>query len=597
MGLVEMLSLFKTPAPVRASGGNGLIDTTIRPICFGIDKTVSKTVAASVGAANFKRYEHILYLMAQLSRIVYCDTGIMWNVIQTSLGLSNDVVNKVITAYDWKYLQQKRQAITSQGGDGAGRPMESYSLKAGTGSGRYGTYISTPDDMTCLFINASKVRANPNSILRGSDVIVSFKGSSTVDNFKHDLMSQFTAADIGQLVASLGIKVPGDKNFVTGSFVQPLVVAWSALVRGLTEHTTMTAAAGPVRLFLTGHSLGGAYCSLFGFMLAEAKVSGLPYMNNVASIHIISFGAPTIMGDNARNTFNRHLDTGLVTVDRVVSQKVPARSAATQILVGGPMGPNNVIPTIPARFSHPGFKPLATDFRPEANGRPYSIENVRAFYGVPSKTRYRDPATWPFNEAITLGDRAQSGALSQMVAGLTQVDAGSIPAAGDVVMPTELAKNVSVSADSDDNPSAPTMVGGFGFTEAKRTYDAATATHIPNFLSVQGSVYAYGFAHAEYLGMFFMGGFRLAGMKNPASTNIAYFILGEDGVKIQYTPLGGAAATAVPATENNPGPVSTGGGRRRCVRSRCSRISRIRRKGKSTRRSRGSRGSRGSRRR
>lgn len=549
-----MFSAFKSPAPGAPTGASGMLDTTIRPICFGIDKTVSKAAAAAVGADKFKRYEHILYLMAQLSRIVYCDTGIMWNVIQTSLGLSNDVVNKVITAYDWKYMQQKRQAITSQAGDGAGRPMESYSLKAGTGAGRYGTYISTPDDMTCLFINASKVRANPNSILTGSDVIVSFKGSSTVDNFKHDLMSQFTAADIGQLVASLGIKVPGQKNFVTGSFVQPLVAAWSALVRGLTEHCTM---AG-TRLFLTGHSLGGAYCTLFGFMLAEAKVCGLPYMNNVASIHIISFGAPTIMGDNARNTFNRHLDTGLVTLDRVVSQKVPARSAATQILVGGPMGPNNVIPTIPARFSHPGFKPLATDFRPEANGRPYSIENVRAFYGVPSKTRYRDPATWPFNEAVTLGDRAQSGALSQMVAGLTQVDAASIPPAGDVVMPTELAKNVAVAADSDDNPSTPTMVGGFGFTEAKRTYDAATATHIPNFLSVQGSVYAFGFAHGEYLGMFFMGGFRLAGMKNPAKDGTAYFLLGEDGVKIQYVrPLGGTASAA----ENNPGPVS-GGGRR-----------------------------------
>jgi hypothetical protein len=443
--------------------------------------------------------------------------------------------------------------------------------------------------MTCLFINASKVRANPNSILTGSDVIVSFKGSSTVDNFKHDLMSQFTAADIGQLVASLGIKVPGEKNFVTGSFVQPLVAGWSALVRGLTEHCA--AATGGVRLFLTGHSLGGAYCTLFGFMLAEAKLSGLPYMNNVSSIHIISFGAPTILGDNARNTFNRHLDTGLVTIDRVVSQKVAARSAATQILVGGPMGPNNVIPTIPARFSHPGFKPLATDFRPEANGRPYSIENVRAFYGVPSKTRYRDPATWPFNEAVTLGDRAQSSALSQMVAGLTKMDAGSIPATTDVVMPAELAKNIAVSADSDDNPSTPTMVGGFGFTQAKKIYDAATATHIPNFLSVQGSVYAYGFAHGEYLGMFFMGGFRLAGMKNPAKDSIAYFLLGEDGVKIQYMPLGGAA-TAVPVAENNPAPVSGGGrrhthrrsSRRRSSRRRSSRSSRSRRSSQNSRR-------------
>jgi len=550
-----MLSLFKKRTGSAAATTGGMLDTTLRPICFDIDKSVTRASAGAVGPEKFKRYEHILYLMAQLSRIVYCDTGIMWYVIQASLGLSNDVVNKVITAYDWHFAKQRRQAITSQPGDGSGRPMESYSLKAGTGANKYGTYISAPNDMTCLFINASKVRANANSILKPIDVIVSFKGSSTVSNFKHDLMSQLTAADLGALVASLGITVQGERNFVTGSFVKPLVKAWHTLTRALTEHCTVRDG----RLFLTGHSLGGAYCTLFGFILAEAKVNGLPYMKNVASIHIVSFGAPTILGDNARNTFNRHLDTGLVTLDRVVSQKVAARSAATQVLVGGPMGPNNVIPTIPARFSHPGFRPLATEVRPEANGRPYSIENVRTFYGAPSRTRYRDPATWPFIEPIGLGDRAMAAALKQTVAGLTRLGATTIPDQGDVVMPKDLAIKVAVVADADEDPTAPGMVGGFGLTAAKRTYDAATKIHIPNFVSVQGSVYAYGFAHGEYLGMFFMGGFRLVGMKNPALKSIAYFALGEDGVKIQYMPKV-AGDTEVVA---DPTALAVGGTRRR----------------------------------
>jgi len=72
-------------------------------------------------------------------------------------------------------------------------------------------------------------------------------------------------------------------------------------------------------------------------------------------------------------------------------------------------------------------------------------------------------------------------------------------------------------------------------------YSKATATHIPNFLSVQGSTYAYGFAHAEYLGMFFLGGFRLAGMLNPASVSDAFFDLCADGVKIQYKGVSGGA--------------------------------------------------------
>jgi len=36
--------------------------------------------------------------------------------------------------------------------------------------------------------------------------------------------------------------------------------------------------------------------------------------------------------------------------------------------------------------------------------------------------------------------------------------------------------------------------------------------------------------------MFFMGGFRLMGMKNPASKMLAYFILNDKGVQITYLP-------------------------------------------------------------
>jgi hypothetical protein len=200
---------------------------------------------------------------------------------------------------------------------------------------------------------------------------------------------------------------------------------------------------------------------------------------------------------------------------------VAARSAATQVLVGGIAGPNDVIATIPAGFTHPGFKPLATNIGPEAGGRPYSIDNIRKFYGVNSKTRYRDPATWPFTEDIGLGDLAKAGQLKALVTGLTKV--ATIP--DDVVgLPAELA-SVKVTEDP--------QVGGLG--QQKNLYAKATQTHIPNFISVQGSAHSFGFAHGEYLGMFFMGGFRLAGMKNPAAKRDAYFELCSDGVKIQYT--------------------------------------------------------------
>lgn len=528
-------------------------DSTLRPICFDLPLKVSKAAGKAVGPQKFKRYEHILYLGAQLSRLVYCDTGIMWNVIEKSLGMSNDIVNKVITAYDKEFVGKRRSSSTAPGAEG-GRPMESYSLVvAKPGDAKYATYVSSPDDMTCLFLNASKVRSNPNSILTSNDVFISFKGSSTMDNFKHDLMSQISASDLGGLVKSTGVVVQGERNLVTGAFVKPLVTAWAALMGALNEHVKN----GGTRLFLCGHSLGGAYCTLFAFILAEGKVSGtIPIMSKVKSIHILSYGAPCIVSDTARNTFNRHLESGLMTIDRVVSQKVAARSAATQLLVGGIAGPNDVIPTIPAGFSHPGFRPLATNIMPEAGGRPYSMDNIRKFYGVETTTRYRDAATWPFTERLELGDWKNSKELDVLVKGLT----GVVPPAN---------QDPAAVVANDPKP----LVGGLG--KQKGIYSAATKNHIPDFVSVAGSNWAAGFAHAEYLGMFFAGGFRLPGMKNPGYGNrIAYFGLANSGVSLSYKAIGAvpswpAELAKMPADETgegeDPKPV---GGLRKTKRNR-----------------------------
>lgn len=489
------------------------MDTTIRPLCFGLTNPVSKDQARMVGPEKFKRYEHALYVTAQVARLVYSDSGIAWKAME-HLGRSNDIVNKVINAYDSQFSAQRRAPITSQAGDGEGRPMESYSLVASKGAGpKYATFISTPGDLTVLFVNASKVAQNPYSIFQPTDVFISFKGSSTIKNLKHDVMSQFTPADFASMVASIGIQSqPG--NMVTGAFVKPIMKAWVPLMRALAEHATQP----NTRLILTGHSLGGSYSTLFAFILAEGRAV-IPQMKNVSSIHVISFGAPTIFSDKSRNTFNAHLDSGFLTFDRVVNQKIAARSAATQLLVGGIAGPNDVIPNIPAGFSHPGFRPLATELNPESAGRPYSIENVRGFYGVPSKTRYRDPQTWPFQDSIALGDIANAAQLDQIVKGLTGVQPPPEP--------------------SIESAAAVAGQSGGGLlvaTPEKDKYNIATKTHIPNFLSIQGSAHSYAFAHAEYLGMFYIGGFRLLGMKNPAAKSIAYFSIYNDGVKIEYVP-------------------------------------------------------------
>jgi hypothetical protein len=166
-------------------------------------------------------------------------------------------------------------------------------------------------------------------------------------------MSQFTAADLQGLIVATGIKVAGVNNMVTGAFVSPLVNAWSTLVKGLNKHIINDG----TRLFLTGHSWAvPTQLCLRSFWPRPRKVEPYRLCQKFQVFTWFPLAHPHCSSDTARNTFNRHLDSGLITLDRVVSQKIAARSAATQMLVGGIGGPNDVIPNIPAGFTHPGYK-------------------------------------------------------------------------------------------------------------------------------------------------------------------------------------------------------------------------------------------------
>lgn len=129
----------------------------------------------------------------------------------------------------------------------------------------------------------------------------------------------------------------------------------------------------PTRLFITGHSLGGAYATLMAYLLLLQKVE--------YSIHLVTFGSPTVVADAARNQFNQFLDSGKVTLDRVTSTyngKIP-----------------DIVPTVPAGFSHPGFQPLRTEFYPESKtGRAYNFDTIKkvyqggAIWSGPEKKKY-----------------------------------------------------------------------------------------------------------------------------------------------------------------------------------------------------------------
>jgi len=447
------------------------IDTTIRPICFGIDRHINKTEAQKVGSEGLKRYEYILYIMAQICRFTHSDSGFSWQAMKTSFGQSNDIVNHLLYKYDTEQKSQRTKRAPI--GDGAGRPMLSYMTptQPKTSTGCWGKYISTHADMTALVLDASTMplKANPNSIFKPTDIIVSFKSTSSVLNLLTDILSQIVPSIDLQyallpeaIYLQEGVRVPW-------SFVALLMTGWPALIKAIKEFSKDS----KHRLFITGHSLAGVLGTLMGFILAESKI--LP---NIESIHIISFGAPKLFNKTGVERFNKHLDSGFLTYDRVVSQTEPSlKSDLYSILVN-----NDYIPGFPRGYKHPGF---ASD---ESITGPYSIDTVRKFYGQETTTRFRDEQSWPFPDDD-----------SHMY-----------------VQPLVLNKK-----------AAALMKGG--------------GTHQPNFLSI-APIPGRTFVHGETLGMVPSSAHRYPQMKNsvgPASNLISYFSFCPTGVKIEYlTPEG-----------------------------------------------------------
>jgi hypothetical protein len=487
-------------------------ETSIRRLCFDIDPNFpfkfTKKQASLVGSEKFKKYEYILYISAQLSRLVFCDTGIMWHVIDSSLGLSNDIVNKLIIIYDNKFKNERITPIYSQKGNlGSNLPMESYSLVvAKKDDPKYATYISTYDNMACMILNASKIKFNPNSILLPTDVFVTFKGCNVLTDYENIIKSQFKFSEnLEDLLLQVGVKIRGTNNKVIGSIVKDIIKGWYAIIKALTEHIKITNSNNEIRLFLTGCSTGGAYSTLFGLILAEGKISNtIPLMKNIKSIHIITFGSLTIFSETTRDLFNKHIDSGLITLDRIVNQAITTSSKTvqnTQAVLGiatlglALFGPNDSVSSLPLGYYHAGY-----NIENENNEIPYSINDLRKFFGASdSNLNYRDPKTWPFSENINFDNKDYKNELNKEIEKIVNFD----------IKPYDLL--------------FPQIIG-------------AGEKKMSNFISHRGSEYTYGAAHAESFGLFYFGAQRIEELqKNPTPEGkIAYFSLCDSGVKIHY---------------------------------------------------------------
>jgi len=310
-----------------------------------------------VDKSEFDKYVHVLKIMAQLARIVYCDLSIIRDVVlgQNFGHDNNKVLNDEITARDNARSSERR--VPADPAKNNGRPMKSYvEPPCEKKPNPILTYVSSPSDVTFIVLGGTQVMGK-NDFFKDTDIVISFKGSSTMQNFKHDLYSQFQASELAELMPA-GVKFnPVGK--VTGAFVKILMKSWDILKEEINQRATPEC-----RLFITGHSLGGAYASLFAFIVAECRRD---HFSNIGSVHLVTFGAPTLLSDTARNNFNRHLNDGFLTLDRVTSQ--------TKTLI------HDIIPGIPAGFSQPGYQPLKDEWRPENDkGRAYQLANLEKLF-------------------------------------------------------------------------------------------------------------------------------------------------------------------------------------------------------------------------
>ena len=212
-----------------------------------------------------------------------------------------------------------------------------------------------------------------NNILGEKCLVVSFRGTISMRTVLKDLNLTFKTlfdlfgndlfSDEYQEVQGRGKSIVNPfgahRGFVSGLMnIYPIII--QRLISLLQGHPDIK------RVFVTGHSLGGAYANIFGMALAQMKKKSLLTMPD---LHVITFGAPKTFTSYARNVFNKLLLEKHMTFDRVTNR--PRFPDPTMMSY-------DPIPLIPTHMDHPGFSILNHEIKTQSRtGRTKHIRELR----------------------------------------------------------------------------------------------------------------------------------------------------------------------------------------------------------------------------